>query len=147
MWILCSIQGLLCIRVSNILLAQVMVVSLRFDPRNYLQCYAQKKIASTLVKSQGLVTIFFYLNHSTTLKFLEWQSDKKIRNKTLWSNLNQINTGTCFIQKIYAPSSSLLQGIGQEYSAKVTFSIFQSLRWIFHMHSEFSRPPCVTMPS
>jgi hypothetical protein len=90
-------------------------------------------------------------------------------------------TGTCFIQKIYAPSSSLLQGkhlpftpsplrlnmlrlfvilsltqlyrytpeiflfstvtfkykyraplrrIGQEYSAKVTFSIFQSLKRI-----------------
>ena len=41
-----------------------------------------------------------------------------------------------------------LRRIGQEYLAKVAFSIFQSmkriftsgLRWIFHMHSEFSRP-------
>ena len=98
-------------------------------------------------------------------------------------------TGTCFIQKMYAPSSSLLQGasiffaylwsfrwpiislhleiflfstatfkytyrgpvrgIGQEYSANVASSTFQSLKRIqslpvcarfFHMHSEFSWP-------
>ena len=106
-------------------------------------------------------------------------------------------TGTCFIQKIYAPSSSLLQGkhlpffpsplrvnifrlfvilsltqlyrytpeiflfstaifkytyraphrrIRQEYSANTAWSTFETdtatsgLRWIFHMHSEFSRP-------
>ena len=103
----------------------------------------------------------------------------------LWAKMSPIMwakiTGTCFIQKIYAPSSSLLQGkhlpftpsplrlnifrllvilsltqlyrytpeiflfstatfkykyrallrrIGQEYSAKVAFSIFQSLKRI-----------------
>ena len=113
---------------------------------------------------------------------------------------NVRSTGTCFIKKIYAPSSSLLQGkhlpftpsplrlnifrlfvilsltqlyrytpeiflfstttfkykyraplrrIGQEYSAKVAFFYFSvtetdtatsGLHWIFHMHSEFSRP-------
>ena len=98
-----------------------------------------------------------------------------------WSQYTSPHTGTCFIQKIYAPSSSLLQGkhlpftpsplrlnifslfvilsltqlycytpeiflfstatfkykyraplkrIGQEYSAKVAFSIFQSLKRI-----------------
>jgi hypothetical protein len=116
-------------------------------------------------------------------------------------------TGTCFIQKIYAPSSSLLQGkhlpftpfplrlnifrlfvilsltqlyrytpeiflfstatfkykyraslrrIGQEYSAKVAFSIFQSLKRIqplpvcagffICIRNSLDRP-CVTMPS
>jgi hypothetical protein len=108
-------------------------------------------------------------------------------------------TGTCFIQKIYAPSSSLLQGkhlpfspsplclnifclfvilsltqlyrytpeiflfstatfkytyraplrrIGQEVSERglVKISVIETdtatsgLHWIFHMHSEFSRP-------
>ena len=126
-------------------------------------------------------------------------SDKKITMDNDKNSAIQI-TGTCFIQKIYAPSSSLLQGkhlpftpsplrlnifrlfvilsltqlyrytpkiflfstttfkykyraplrrIGQKYSAKVAFSIFSvtetdtvtsGLRWIFHMHSEFSRP-------
>lgn len=117
------------------------------------------------------------------------------------------STGTCFIQKIYAPSSSLLQGkhlpfspsplrlnifrlfvilsltqlyrytpeiflfstatfkytyraplrrIGQEYSAKVAFSIFQSLKRIqplpvcagffICIRNSLDRP-CVTMPS
>ena len=120
--------------------------------------------------------------------------------KKNWQNLPFFTTGTCFIQKIYAPSSSLLQGkylpfspsplrlnifrlfvilsliqlyrytpkifffstatfkytyraplrrIGQEYSANVASSTFQSLKWIqplpvcagfFHMHSEFSSP-------
>jgi hypothetical protein len=115
-------------------------------------------------------------------------------------NSNYPFTGTRFIQKMYAPSSPLLQGkylpfppsplrlnifrlfvilsltqlygytpeiflfstatfkytylgplrlIGQEYSANVAWSTFQSLktdtatsglRWIFHMYSEFSRP-------
>jgi hypothetical protein len=116
-------------------------------------------------------------------------------------------TGTCFIQKIYAPSSSLLQGkhhpftpsplrfnifplfvilsltqlyrytpdiflfstatfkyiyraplriIGQEYSAKVAFSIFQSLKriqplpvfaWFFICIRNSLDRSCVTMPS
>ena len=116
-------------------------------------------------------------------------------------------TGTCFIQKIYAPPSSLLQGkhlpftpsplrlnifrlfvilsltqlyrytpeiflfstatfkykyrgplrrIGQEYSAKVAFSIFQSLKRIqplpvcagfFTCIRNSLDRPCVTMPS
>ena len=116
------------------------------------------------------------------------------------------NTGTCFIQNIYAPSSSLLQGkhlpftpsplclnifrlfvilsltqlyrnpeiflfstatfkykyraplrrIGQEYSAKVAFSIFQSMKRIqplpvcagffICIRNSLDRP-CVTMPS
>jgi hypothetical protein len=121
--------------------------------------------------------------------------------------LGRICTGTCFIQKIYAPSSSLLQGkhlpftlsplrlnifhlfvilsltqlyrytpeiflfstatfkykyraplkwIGQDYSAKVAFSIFQSLKRIqplpdctgffICIRNSLDRP-CVTMPS
>ena len=117
------------------------------------------------------------------------------------------STGTCFIQKIYASSSSLLQGkllpftpsplrlniirlffilsltqlyrytpeiflfstatfkykyrgplrrIGQEYSAKVAFSIFQSLKRIQSLpvcagfficiRNSLDRP-CITMPS
>jgi hypothetical protein len=117
------------------------------------------------------------------------------------------NTGICFIQKIYAPSSSLLQGehlpftpsplrlnisplfvilpltqlyrytpeiflfstatfkykyraplkrIGQEYSAKVAFSIFQSMKRIqplpvcagffICIRNSLDRP-CVTKPS
>jgi hypothetical protein len=59
-------------------------------------------------------------------------------------------TGTCFIQKIYAPSSSLLQGKYLPFSTSpLRLNIFclfvkdtatSGLRWIFHMHSEFSRP-------
>jgi hypothetical protein len=94
-------------------------------------------------------------------------------------------TGTCFIQKIYASSSSLLQGKYLPFSPSplrlnifrlfvilsltqlyrytpeifqtnwtrifserrfVYFSVIETdtttsgLRWIFHMHSEFSRP-------
>ena len=95
-------------------------------------------------------------------------------------------TGTCFIQKIYAPSSSLLQGkhlpftpsplrlnifrlfvilsltqlyrytpeiflfstatFKYKYRRIFYFSVTETdtttsgLRWIFHMHSEFSRP-------
>jgi hypothetical protein len=78
-------------------------------------------------------------------------------------------TGTCFIQKIYAPSSSLLQGKHLPFSSSPLrlnifrlfvilsltqlyrytpeiFSVIETdtatsgLRWIFHMHLEFSRP-------
>jgi hypothetical protein len=83
-------------------------------------------------------------------------------------------TGTCFIQKIYAPSTSLLQGKHLSFSpSPLRLNIFRlfvilsltqywtiivskrrllkisvnetdtatsGLRWIFHMHSEFSRP-------
>ena len=78
-------------------------------------------------------------------------------------------TGTCFTQKIYAPSSSLLQGKHLPFSTSpLRLNIFHlfvinwtrivsergllkisvnemdtatsGLRWIFHMHSEFSRP-------
>ena len=123
------------------------------------------------------------------------------------ADLKVETTGTCFIQKIYAPSSSLLQGkhlpftpsplrlnifrlfvilsltqlyrytpeiflfstgtfkykyraplrrIGQEYSSKVAFSIFQSLKRIqplpvctgffICIRNSLDRP-CVTMPS
>jgi hypothetical protein len=122
-------------------------------------------------------------------------------------NRSPDNTGTCFIQKIYAPSSSLLQGkhlpftpsplrlnifrlfvilsltqlyrytpeiflfsiatfkykyraslrrIGREYSAKVAFSIFQSMKRIqplpvcagffICIRNSLDRP-CVIMPS
>ena len=133
-------------------------------------------------------------------------SDKKITMDNDKNSAIQI-TGTCFIQKIYAPSSSLLQGkhlpftpsplrlnifrlfvilsltqlyrytpkifllstttfkykyraplrrIGQKYSAKVTFSIFQSMKWIqplpvcagfFICFRNSLDQPCVTMPS
>ena len=86
------------------------------------------------------------------------------------------STGTCFIQKIYGPSSPLLQGKHLPFSPSAlrlkivhlfvilsghpqtnwtrkvsergllkisvneTDTATSGLRWIFHMHSEFSRP-------
>jgi hypothetical protein len=128
-------------------------------------------------------------------------------HRPIGSKWRTLSTGTCFLQKIYAPSSSLLQcrhlpftpsplrlnifrlfvilsltqlyrytpeiflfstatfkytyraplrRIGQEYSAKVAFSIFQSLKRIqplpvcaeffIYIRNSLDRP-CVTMPS
>jgi hypothetical protein len=38
-------------------------------------------------------------------------------------------TGTCFIQKIYAPSSSLLQGKHLPHFASIFFTYLWSFRW------------------
>ena len=147
-----------------------------------------------------LLFFYWYIQFSQLL----WYIDFPIFERHL---MKVIDTGTCFIQKIYATSSSLLQGkhlpftpsplrlnifrlfvilsltqsyrytpeiflfstatfkykyrvplrrIGQEYSAKVAFSIFQSMKrmqpllvcagFFICIRNSLDRP-CVTMPS
>jgi hypothetical protein len=68
--------------------------------------------------------MFSSSNLDTKLKYL-------FNSSHVLSSSYTISTGTCFIQKMYAPSSSLLQGKHQPFSLPHFASIFFAYLWSF----------------